>query len=62
VLYVFLVSLFFEITDELHQYFVSGRKTSLLDVTADGLGFLLGTYFFHGPFDQLNDLDLNSPE
>jgi VanZ like family len=47
VLNVFLVSLFFGITDELHQYLVPGRTASLLDVTADGLGSLLGTYFFH---------------
>jgi len=47
VLYVFLVGLFYGMTDELHQYFVPGRTASLLDLTADGLGSLLGSYSFH---------------
>jgi VanZ family protein len=46
VLYVFLIGLFYGMTDELHQYFVPGRVASLLDLTADGLGSLLGSYSF----------------
>ncbi len=47
VFYVFLIGLFYGITDEFHQYFVPGRIASLLDLTADGLGSLLGSYLFH---------------
>jgi len=47
VLYVFLVGLFYGMTDELHQYFVPERTASLLDLIADGLGSLLGSYSFH---------------
>ena len=44
--YVFLVGLFYGMTDELHQYFVPERNASLLDVSADGLGCLIGAYSF----------------
>ncbi|TAK08414.1 hypothetical protein EPO44_02700 [bacterium] len=47
VLYGFLVGLLYGMTDELHQYFVPGRTASLLDLTADALGSLLGSYSFH---------------
>ena len=47
VLYVFLIGLFYGATDEIHQYFIPGRTSSLLDVTADGLGSFLGSYSFH---------------
>ncbi len=48
VFYVFLIGLFYGVTDELHQYFVPRRTASLLDLTADSLGSLLGSYlFFH---------------
>lgn len=46
VLYVFLMGLLYGMTDEVHQYFVPGRMASLLDLTADGLGSLLGSYSF----------------
>ena len=46
-LYVFLMGLFYGMTDELHQYFVPQRTASLLDLTADGIGSLLGSYSFH---------------
>lgn len=46
VLYGFLVGLLYGMTDEVHQYFVPGRRASLLDLTADGLGSLLGSYSF----------------
>ncbi len=47
VFYVFLIGLFYGITDEFHQYFVPERIASLLDLTADGLGSFLGSYLFH---------------
>ena len=46
-LYAFLVGFFYGITDELHQYFVPERDASLLDVSADGLGCLIGAYSFN---------------
>ena len=45
--YVFLVGFFYGMTDELHQYFVPQRNASLLDVSADGLGSLIGAYSFN---------------
>jgi len=47
VFHVFLVGLFYGMTDELHQYFVPERNASLLDVMADGLGCLIGAYSFY---------------
>jgi len=44
---VFLVGLFYGMTDELHQNFVPERNASLLDVSADGFGCLIGAYSFH---------------
>jgi len=46
ILYVFLAGLFYGATDELHQSFVPQRTSSLIDLTADGLGSLLGTFSF----------------
>ena len=45
-LYVFLAGLLYGATDEIHQSFVPQRTSSLLDLTADGLGSLLGTLPF----------------
>ena len=47
VFHVFLVGLFYGMTDELHQYFVPERNASLLDVTANGLGCLIGACSFY---------------
>ena len=47
VFYVFIVGLFYGVTDELHQYFVPQRNASLIDLSADGLGCLIGAYSFH---------------
>ena len=44
---VFLLGLFYGMTDELHQNLVPERDASLLDVTADGLGSLIGAYSFY---------------
>jgi VanZ family protein len=41
--YFYLVlGLLYAVSDEWHQSFVPGRDASLLDLTADGLGLLLG--------------------
>jgi VanZ family protein len=47
VLWAFLIGLIYGITDEIHQYFVPARDSSLLDVTADGIGSILGSCLFH---------------
>jgi len=44
---VFMVGLIYGMFDELHQYFVPQRDASLLDVSADGIGCLIGAYSFH---------------
>ena len=45
-LYVFLAGLLYGATDEIHQSLVPQRTSSLLDLTADGLGSLLGAFSF----------------
>jgi VanZ family protein len=47
VLFATTIGFMYGISDELHQYFVPGRTSSLLDVTADGLGSFLGSYLFY---------------
>ncbi len=45
-----LLGVFWATTDELHQYFVPGRDSSLGDILADlfGLGVVIGTFrYFH---------------
>jgi len=41
-----LATFAYGITDEIHQWFVPGRYADILDAVADGLGGLLGAYFF----------------
>ncbi len=36
----------FAVSDELHQFFVPRRVTSLMDIAADGLGAFLGTVLY----------------
>lgn len=36
-----IVSVVFAVTDEIHQYFVPGRESSILDLFADSLGAVL---------------------
>lgn len=41
-----LVSVLYGIGDEFHQYFVSERQCSLLDLFADGIGGTLGAFVY----------------
>jgi len=43
---VILFSIFYGITDEIHQYFVPGRSASLLDVGFDSIGILFSSLFY----------------
>ncbi|MBS3090633.1 VanZ family protein [Candidatus Pacearchaeota archaeon] len=43
-LFAFLLSLFYGMTDEFHQFFVPHRTASLLDVLADSFGGFLGAF------------------
>ncbi|MFH1244858.1 MAG: VanZ family protein [Candidatus Omnitrophota bacterium] len=38
-------ALFYGITDEWHQHFISGRHVEFFDVVADGIGAYLGQFF-----------------
>jgi len=42
VLPAFLLSAFYGLTDEFHQFFVPGRDVSVLDFTSNAVGCLLG--------------------
>ena len=41
---VVLLVMFYGISDEIHQYFVPGRSSEVLDALADALGGLLGVW------------------
>jgi hypothetical protein len=40
---VILISLFYAITDEIHQFFVPGRHASIIDILIDFAGVLAGS-------------------
>jgi VanZ family protein len=42
-----LLSSFYGISDEIHQYFVPFRDADFMDVLADMLGGILGVYIYH---------------
>jgi VanZ family protein len=41
-----LLSFFYGISDEIHQYFVPYRTADLMDVLADMFGSLMGVYIY----------------
>ena len=43
---VILISIFFGITDEIHQYFVPGRDASISDVGINSIGILFASLFY----------------
>jgi VanZ family protein len=45
-LFTFLVGTVYGISDEIHQYFVPGRVSDILDVLADVVGTLIGFALF----------------
>ena len=45
-IFVILISIFYGITDEIHQYFVPERNASLKDVGLDTIGTLLASLFY----------------
>ena len=46
IIFTFIFTLFYGISDEFHQYFVPYRDVSILDVSIDGLGGLFGGLFY----------------
>jgi len=44
-LWGFLIVAVYGVSDEIHQYFVTGRDCSILDLTADAAGALCGVFF-----------------
>ena len=47
-IFAVLIAFAYGISDELHQYFVPGRKLEALDMLADGAGAFLGQLFLKG--------------
>ena len=45
-IFTFIFTFFYGISDEFHQYFVPNRNASVLDVFIDGLGGLSGGMFY----------------
>ena len=43
---VILISIFYGITDEIHQYFVPGRYASLSDIVINFIGIMLASLFY----------------
>jgi len=46
---VFTFVLIYAIIDELHQAFIPGRNTSLIDIVSDGLGIIVANIFYRWP-------------
>ena len=46
---IFTFALIYAIIDELHQAFVPGRNTSLIDIASDGLGIIVANIFYRWP-------------
>jgi len=46
---IFTFALIYAIIDELHQAFVPGRNTSLIDIGCDGLGIMVASIFYRWP-------------
>ncbi len=53
-----IFSTFYGLTDELHQYFVPGRFSSIYDVMADGIGSLIGAYIYIGVGGRIKNATL----
>lgn len=43
---VILISIFYGVTDEIHQYFVPGRNASISDLGLDTIGIILSSLFY----------------
>lgn len=43
-IFAFIFSILYAISDEIHQLFVPGRLASVSDIFADGIGITLGIY------------------
>ncbi len=41
-----LAAIFYGISDEIHQYFVAIRQFSVADMVADGIGGVLGAFYY----------------
>lgn len=41
-----VIGVFYGFTDEIHQYFVPGRTSSIIDVLADSIGIAAGSYLW----------------
>lgn len=50
---VFLFSLAYGVTDEIHQFFVPGRMFSMMDIVADGVGGFAGALAHAGVYSPV---------
>jgi len=52
-----ILGVLYGLSDEIHQYFVPGRTSSLADLGADALGILLGVWIFNrlGVFQKFRE-------
>lgn len=48
-----ILCLFYAISDEIHQFFVSGRVFSVIDILIDSGGYLLGIYLYYFIFKRI---------
>jgi len=46
VIIAFTISFLYGISDEIHQYFVPNRSSSVYDVIADGIGIWAGIWLY----------------
>lgn len=52
-IYIMFICLFYAVTDEFHQIFVSGRTSSVSDVLIDFLGSFVGMVMYYGFYYKL---------
>lgn len=55
------ISVFYAVSDELHQYFVPGRNASVWDVLLDGVGVICGVFAVAGITVLIRRKQIKSP-
>lgn len=55
IIYSFIASLLYAISDEIHQYFVPGRACKLFDIFVDLFGAITGLFIVHSIFKHFEN-------